>query len=244
MIGRHDSLSRNALPITATHGRLRDDSGGPAPGAAHVPGSPGITAQSSAQRFDWRVVDQWTAAILADDLDPIVRVFRLQGAHGPAMEWDPSPRHDVPEPIRFLHAYWTALAAGRSMPGIAEIDALALRPALGYIALLDVVDGGRDFRYRLYGTILAAVAGFDMTGRLISEHKASPHITHFYMASHRAAVTRGRPFFTEHRPGSTHLTRGWHRVVLPFAGADGSVQRFLVGGVPLGHDGRMIRITL
>ncbi|HEV2550045.1 MAG TPA: PAS domain-containing protein [Stellaceae bacterium] len=209
-----------------------------------VRGSPVIKGQSATQSFDWRVVDQWTAAILADDLTPIVRVFRVHGAHGPSMEWDPSLERDAPEPIRFLLAYWTELAAGRAMPLTTEIDALALRPALGYIALLDVVDGGRDFRYRLYGTILAAVAGFDMTGRLTSEHKASPHITHFYMASHRAALTRGRPFFTEHRPGSTQITRGWHRVVLPFAGADGSVQRFLVGGVPLSHDGRMIRISL
>jgi hypothetical protein len=237
-------LSRNVFPNSATDGSLRDDDGGPVPGAVDVPRSRVITGQSSTQSFDWRVVDQWTAAILADDLAPIVRVFHAQGAQGPAIEWDPKPERDAPEPIRFLLAYWTALAAGRAMPGTAEIDALALRPALGYIALLDVVNSGRDFRYRLYGTILAAVAGFDMTGRLASEHKASAHITHFYMASYRAAVTRGRPLFTEHRPGSTQITRGWHRVVLPFAGADGSVQRFLVGGVPLGHDGRMIRISL
>jgi PAS domain-containing protein len=237
-------LSRNGLPIAAADGKLRDESGGPAPGAADVARSLDIKGQFSGQGFDWRVVEQWTAAILADDLEPILRVFRVQGAQGPSMEWDPSPERAAPEPIRFLLAYWTALAAGRAMPAMAEIDALALRPALGYIALLDVVDGGRDFRYRLYGTILAAVAGFDMTGRLTSEHKASSHVAHFYMASHRAAVTRGRPFFNEHRPGSTQITKGWHRVVLPLAGADGSVQRFLVGGVPIGHDGRMIRITL
>jgi PAS domain len=237
-------LSRNALPNSATDGRLLDDTGAPVPDAVDVPRSPVIKGESSPQSFDWRVVEQWTAAILADDLAPIVRVFRVQGAQGPSMEWDPSPERDAPEPIRFLLAYWTTLAAGRAMPGMAEIDALALRPALGYIALLDVVDGGRDFRYRLYGTVLAAVAGFDMTGRLTSEHKASPHITHFYMASHRAAVTRGRPFCTEHRPGSAQITKGWHRVVLPFAGTDGSIQRFLVVGVPLGHDGRAIRINL
>ena len=237
-------MSRNALPNSATDGRLLDEDGAPAPGAVDAPRSPVITGQSSTQGFDRRVVDQWTAAILADDLAPIVSVFHAQGAQGPAVEWDPKPERDAPEPIRFLLAYWTALAAGRAMPVIGEIDALALRPALGYIALLDVVDGGRDFRYRLYGTILAAVACFDMTGRLMSEHRASPHVAHFYMASHRAAVTRGRPFFNEHRPGSTQITKGWHLVVLPLAGADGSVQRFLVGGVPIGHDGRMIRITL
>jgi PAS domain-containing protein len=237
-------LPRNALPIATADGKLRGESGGPAPGTADVARSPGIKGQSSGQGFDWRIVDQWTAAILAGELDPILHAFRVQGAQGPSMEWDPSPERDAPEPIRFLLAYWTALAAGRAMPGMAEIDALALRPALGYIALLDVIDSGRDFRYRLYGTILAAVACFDMTGRLMSEHRASPHVAHFYMASHRAAVTRGRPFFNLHRPSSTQITKGWHRVVLPLAGADGSVQRFLVGGVPIGHDGRMIRITL
>ena len=214
------------------------------PNDANLATRPGISGQPSAQAFDWRIVEQWAAAILADDLGPIVGTFKSRGAQGPSLAWDPSLGPAAPEPIRFLHAYWTELAAGRAMPRMSEIDALALRPALGYIALLDVVDGGRDFRYRLYGTILAAVAGFDMTGRLTSEHKASPYITHFYMASHRAAVARGRPFITEHRPGSAQITKGWHRIVLPFTGADGSVQRFLVGGVPIGNDGRLIRITL
>jgi PAS domain-containing protein len=237
-------LSRDVGPTVVTGTKLRSESGGSPPSGVGAAESTGRKAQSFAQAVDWDQVDRWTAAILADDLDAIVRVFRRFGAQGPSMEWDPSPERDAPEPIRFLLSYWTALAAGRAMPGTQEIDALTLRPALGYIALLDIVDGGRDFRYRLYGTILSAVAGFDMTGRLASEHKASAHIIHFYMASYRAAVARGRPFFTEHRPGSTQITKGWHRVVLPFAGADGSVQRFLVGGVPVGHDGHMIRITL
>jgi PAS domain-containing protein len=237
-------LSRDVGPTVVTGSKLRSESGGSPPGGVGAAESTGLKGQPSAQAFDWDQLDRWTATLLADDLSPIVRVYRGHGAQGPSMEWDPSPERDAPGPIRFLLTHWTALAAGRTMPGMQEIDALALRPALGYIALLDIVDNGRDFRYRLYGTILSAVAGFDMTGRLASEHKASAHITLFYMASYRAAVTRGRPFLTEHRPGSTQIAKGWHRLVLPFAGADGSVQRFLVGGVPIGHDGRMIRITL
>jgi PAS domain-containing protein len=237
-------LSRDVWSTAATGSQLRDESSGSLPGTVDAAGTAGTKGKFPAEGFDWRELDRWTATLLADDVSPIVSVFRRHGAQGPSMEWDPSPERDAPGPIRFLLTYWTALAAGRTMPGMQEIDALALRPALGYIALLDVVDGGRDFRYRLYGTILSAVAGFDMSGRLASEHKASAHITLFYMASYRAAVTRCRPFFTEHRPGSTQITKGWHRLVLPFAGADGSVQRFLVGGVPIGHDGRMIRITL
>ena len=237
-------MARNALPADSAGDKLDGDTGFPAASGANVATNPGINAQPSAQAFDWLIVEQWTAAILADDLSPIVRAFKSHGAQGPSVAWDPSPARETPEPIRFLLAYWTERAAGRALPPMGEIDALAMRPALGYIALLDVVDGARDFRYRLYGTILSAVAGFDMTGRLASEHKASPYITHFYMASYRAAVIRGRPFIGEHRPGSAQITKGWHRIVLPFAGADGSVQRFLVGGVPIGHDGRLIRITL
>jgi PAS domain len=238
------TVAVNALPAGRAGDKLHDEAGPPAAHDANLATRSGINAQPSAQAFDWRVVEQWTAAILTDDLRPVVRAFHSHGAQGPSMAWDPSPEPAAPEPIRFLVAYWTERAAGRAMPPMGEIDALAMRPALGYIALLDVVDRGRDFRYRLYGTILAAVAGFDMTRRLASEHKASPYITHFYMASYRAAVTRGRPFVTEHRPGSTQVTKGWHRVVLPFAGADGRVQRFLVGGVPIGHDCRLIRVTL
>lgn len=50
------------------------------------------------------------------------------------------------------------------MPLASEIDALEMRPALGYGMLVEPVDGGADFRDRLYGSNLAAVSGFDMTG--------------------------------------------------------------------------------
>lgn len=71
--------------------------------------------------------------------------------------------------LRDLWRFWNTLRGERATPRIDEVHALVLKPWLGNILLLDVIEGGRDFRYRLYGTIAAAHFGFDLTGRLVSQ---------------------------------------------------------------------------
>ena len=92
--------------------------------------------------------------------------------------------------LRFLMAYWSGLASNASIPLTSQIDPIEMRPSLGYAMLLEVVDGGRDFRYRVFGTEIAAVSEFDMTGHLLSEHRASAYIVEFALAVYRAAFVR------------------------------------------------------
>jgi hypothetical protein len=107
--------------------------------------------------------------------------------------------------------------------------------------LLDLVEGGRDFRYRLYGSMIASISGFDMTGKLLSEHPASPYVTEFALASYRAAVQRREPVFSERHPvGAVQATR-WQRVALPLIDDDGVVTRLLAGTAPIARDGRTLR---
>src|SRR5690242_5495456 len=115
-----------------------------------------------------------------------------------------------------------------------------MRPALGYIMLLDLVDGGRDFRYRLYGSIITAVSGVEMTGKLVSSHPASPYVVEFALAAYRATLARGVPLLTEHGPPTSVNTHEWHRLVLPLAGDDGAISRFLVGNLPIARNGQPI----
>lgn len=121
-----------------------------------------------------------------------------------------------------------------ALPLTTDIDPIRMRPALGYVMLVDVVDGGWDFRYRLYGSELASVSGFDMTGRFLSSHGASANVIEFGLAVYRAAAVRRQPVFTSRRPVGARHTARWERVVMPLADRTGAVVRFLACTVPLG----------
>ncbi len=187
--------------------------------------------------IDDRTIDAWTDAIASGEIAPVRAVFGGVGASGPEVIWRPDTAHLAHKPLRFLLDYWTRLAAGREMPRADEIDAVDMRPALGFIILVDVVESGANFRYRLFGSTLVAASGFDMTGRLLTEHKASPHVHGFYLAAYRAALRRREPLFTDHGPSHAVRTKAWHRLVLPFADDTGAIVRFLVGTIPLSRSG-------
>lgn len=201
-----------------------------------------VGSASTAPRGDRGTVAAWAARIAAGDLAPVQSVFRGYGADGPYVFWPPFEDQLGSAQLRFLMRHWSELAGGRSMPGIEQIDPLAMRPALGYVALLDVVEDGWDFRYRVFGSVLAAVSEFDMTRRLLSAMKASPYIVNFALAVYRAALLRGQPLFTRHSPPAAVSGTVWHRLVLPLAGADGSVVRFLTGNMPTSRTGRPIAL--
>jgi hypothetical protein len=131
------------------------------------------------------------------------------------------------------------LRGGRAFPYASDIDPLDMGPALGYVALVDPVDDGRDFRYRLFGATLAAISGFDMTGRLLSTFSASPLVVEFILATYRAALQRKEPLYAVRAPRRAIDTAYWHTISLPLTDQSGSVVRFLTAAVPLGHDGRL-----
>jgi hypothetical protein len=107
--------------------------------------------------------------------------------------------------------------------------------------LLDAVGEGHDFRYRLYGSIIASISGFDMTGKLLSEHPSSPYATEFGIATSRAALRRRQPIYTVRSPVGAEQTSSWQRVVLPLVDDSGTVVRLLSGTAPIARDGRVIR---
>jgi hypothetical protein len=201
-------------------------------------------AASPPERLDTGLTETWTRALVADDLSEIRAVFAAQSAIGPVVLWSPAPE-DLPVPqLRFLQEYWTEHRGSRGAPEIGHIDPFKLRPALGFIVLLDVVGAGRDFRVRLYGSVIAAVSGFDLTGKLVSEHPASPYLATFYCALYRAAYRRREPVFTQHRPAASVHTHAWHRLTLPFTNEKGEIVRFLSGNVPLNSAGRPVLLRL
>lgn len=194
--------------------------------------------------LDWPRIERWAAEIAAGEIAGLRAVFAGMGARGPSVVWRPEVAALTAQQHRFLLRYWEDLRGTRPMPEAGEIDAMEMRPALGYIILMDPVEGGRDFRYRLFGSIVAAVSDFDMTGQLASSLKASAYVAEFAIAAYRATLSRGEPMLTEHGPPAAVYTATWHRLVLPLGDGQGNVARLLVGMVPMTHDGKPVTLRL
>ena len=203
-----------------------------------------VAEGARAAPLDWPRIEAWSAEVAAGGSESLGEVFRSKGGRGPEIYWSPAVERLAAPQLRFLLRYWQDLRGSRVMPLAREIDAIEMRPALGYISLLDVVDGGRDFHYRLFGSIVAGVSGFDMTGFRASQLRASPFIAEFAVAVFRAALKRSEPLLTQHGPPGSGYTFSWHRLVLPLADAGGGTQRFLVGTVPMARDGRPVSLRL
>jgi hypothetical protein len=192
--------------------------------------------------LDWDRIARWTSDVAAGDITAITAIFAAHGAAAPGLAWNPPPEQFDAAALRFLITYWRGLAGPDALPHLKQIDPLALRPALGYVMLLDVVENGRDFRYRLYGSMIASISGFDMTGKLLSEHPAKSYVTEFGLANYRATVKRGEPVYTErHTVGAVQASR-WQRIALPLVGDDGAIVRIMAGTAPIARDGRTLRV--
>ena len=184
---------------------------------------------------------RWAEAVAAGDQSEIDAAFKADGALPPRIIWDPAPDAFETGPCRFLRKHWHALRGSGDSVSIGVVDPAAMRPALGYVLLLDVIEGGQDFRYRVYGSLVASVAAQDMTGRLMSEHHASDYVVDFSIACGRAGMARRLPLCTMRYPARADFTRAWERLQLPLAGADGTIQRLLIGNVPIDRAGDVLR---
>lgn len=177
-------------------------------------------------------------AALADELltgrnDLLSGLFANWDAPPPLVELEPAEESLPSERLRFLLRYWRALPreAAEDLPRADRVDPIDMKPALGYVMLLDVLDGGRDYRYRVYPTEVARAVGADHSGKRTSEIPFSASAL-FYLATYRATIRRRRPLYTRNASPPHVAVYHWDRLVLPLAGAKGAVTRFLVGNLP------------
>ncbi len=142
---------------------------------------------------------------------------------------------DLPvEALRLTLRYWQTLPQVSRVPNVTKIDPIRLRHALGYLMLIDAGPGSNDFRYALYGTKIAEVAGFDMTGKTVWDIATSSAVQTFFAACYRAVRALPCPLYTVHMAPPQITASHWHRVILPL-GEHGEVKRFLVCNTPIQH---------
>ena len=68
-----------------------------------------------------------------------------------------------------LHAYLERLRGGREMADRADIKPSEIARLLPHMIIAEAIDGGADFRVRLFGTRLVELLGEERTGKLFSE---------------------------------------------------------------------------
>lgn len=119
-----------------------------------------------------------------------------------------------------LARYWQHKRVSARLPARGDIDPTEFPWLVGRVFLIDVLRKPVDFRFRLFGSELAAWYGVDLTGRVLSALKR-PNLEHSLRSDYQGAVDTGEPRYREatlatRLGGSARL----HRLVLPLA-ADG-----------------------
>lgn len=134
------------------------------------------------------------------------------------------------ERLRDVYRYWQSKCGDRVFPRREDIDPTEIPALLPHVYLVDVIDGGRDFRFRLLGTHIVESVGLEFTGQLVSE----------FTRTHKGD-RRGRDYYRliEHREpqhasgslvscGREHLQ--YEKVICPLS-SDGEKIDMIFGGL-------------
>ncbi len=151
---------------------------------------------------------------------------------GLRLSWDPQTQELPTTAMRATQDYWQSLPRTAGIPEVLQVEPERLRAALGYIMLVDVGKTPGDFRYALYGSKIAAVSGFDLTGKSIWDIPTISGIQVLFAACYLAVGQAGRPLYSVHEAPPSITVSAWHRLILPL-GQAGEVRRFLVCNQPL-----------
>ena len=191
----------------------------------------GLTQSFPDQELE-KLIDDTEASIVDGDEYPLERLFEKIRSPRPTTVCNPK-KEDLAShsQLLFLHDYWEARRDGKDLPLSSTIDAIDLVPAMGYMMLLEPVNQGEDFIYRVYGTQIARHSRVEMTGRRVRDIPVAL-VAVYFLATYRAAQRMRQPIFAHHATHSSIQVAEWDRLILPFANQEGIVDRLLVGNIP------------
>ncbi len=130
-----------------------------------------------------------------------------------------------------LYALWETRRQGRAVPARRDLDVLDLREWLGWLTVMDLVDDGADFIYRIFGTSQAAQIGLDLTGRRAS---TCPAVTPSFLANLRQAQQARRPVYGTRviEISARGYAYRWQRLILPLSRHGEDVDTFMILAAP------------
>ena len=97
--------------------------------------------------------------------------------------------------LRDCHDYWLHLKAGAILPSRQQFKPGDLPQHLPHITLIEVIDHGEDFLYRLIGTKIDEAMGVNYTGMLLSEIPNKDSRT-LRFTNYRLCVKERKPVYT------------------------------------------------
>lgn len=138
-----------------------------------------------------------------------------------------------PPQQKVLLDYWLRIRGDRRMPARADIRPEDIDPrTLPHVGLIDVLDGGERFRYRLVGTAMNALYGCNYTGQFVDAAKApgyaSALIEEYRRCARHATI---RAFDAVQCYAGGHRRRV-HRLLLPLSSDGAGVDMILFSTVP------------
>ncbi|MCR9257145.1 MAG: PAS domain-containing protein [Alphaproteobacteria bacterium] len=138
------------------------------------------------------------------------------------------------ELIRGLAGWWRDQAAAQAsddLPDWNKVDKLSLMKWMGWLMVYELVgDGDKvvDARFRLVGTRIVDMAGYDLTGMLLSERSYSmtPEIV---IGNLNRIAEHGQPAVQNNRIRTLgDYAELSDRLWLPFSGEDGNVGTIMI----------------
>lgn len=132
--------------------------------------------------------------------------------------------------LRRLYDYWRSKASARAAPRRRDIDPVLEIPAVvPHVGLAEVLDGGRDVRFRVAGGELRDMFGRELRGARLGEVRIADDAARM-QADCRAVVASGRPTcrFHDFTQRSGQRIR-YECLLCPLLDDKGQVQMLLIG---------------
>jgi len=124
--------------------------------------------------------------------------------------------------------HWESLKHGREAPLRSDFDPIEIPSLLPYVLLIEVVDGGRDFKYTVIGGHIRQYFLGNWTGSLIS---TLPHVDPDgqLMTNLKTVTETRRPIDTPvDYVGPMKDIRKNDEIILPLLDTDGTVSHLLI----------------
>lgn len=119
--------------------------------------------------------------------------------------------------IELLHT-WRNAKGEREMPDLTEVNLVKLAAhQKNMMQLMPIGDG--HYVYLHYGSAIADVAGFDMTGKTTRDFLSD--VSSFFRACYDDVLRDKQPLFTLHRANNSKAGSLWERLIVPVRAGDG-----------------------
>jgi hypothetical protein len=129
--------------------------------------------------------------------------------------------------LRDFAELWRRKRRDGRLPSRRDFAFEEMIPWLGWIAILKVLDGGRDFLFVLHGTNIVERHRQDLTGMRASEMPSVWRDS--TMPGYLATMREPKLLFTRHRIETERYDYAWERLIAPCADAGVNVETlFLV----------------